>query len=76
MNEDVEMYIVKMGPHLQKIHKHKMNVVARSNKRHEFKIEFGSTECLVRAHAHNLTENHNNLNVRLVIFNVYSVLAT
>lgn len=64
MNEDVEVYIVKMGPHLQKIHKHKRNVDARLNKRNEVKMEFNSSESSVKGHIHNLAENHHNLNVR------------
>ncbi|KAL3269438.1 hypothetical protein HHI36_008508 [Cryptolaemus montrouzieri] len=58
MTEKIEEYILKMGPHLQKIHKHKTNADARHNRQSEGRIEISSSNPYIKSHVFNLAENH------------------
>ncbi|KAK9879938.1 hypothetical protein WA026_008448 [Henosepilachna vigintioctopunctata] len=58
MTEEIESYILKMGPHLQKIHKFKTNADAWHNRQNEAVIEISSTNQNIRGHVFNLTYNN------------------
>lgn len=56
MTENMENYILRMGHHLKKINKHKLNSEARQPKQSEGRIEISSFNSTVKSHVLNLGE--------------------
>lgn len=56
MTESMENYLLKMGHHLKKINKHKLNADARQSKPSEGRIEISAFNSTIKTHVLNLGE--------------------